>query len=157
MSQPAHPPAGPPFSHAPFVRPLKPEVPLGRALLWTCVFSLLGVVLLVATVLLFLLVVLLVILGAVAAIADSFTWQQVIDDLSVRGLAEFGLGFGAVFVTVGLVSTVLSAGMLLLLRLVRDFRTWGPVLQGLTAAGATYFAGSTLFAMLGRVGDVLSG
>jgi len=151
MSQPVHPAAVPPFLRAP-----KPEMPLRAAFWWTCVFSFLGVVLTVASVLLALLLVVVVLFAAIAAIADSFTLRDVFGDVSLGDVAGVGLSFGAVILVAGLIPVALSTGMLLLMRLLREFRTWRPVLQGLSAAGATYIVGTMLLTVAGNVLDLLS-
>jgi hypothetical protein len=152
MNQPVHPAVVPPF-----LRPPEPELPLRAAFWWTCVFSFLGVMLAVAALLLVLVLVLLVFFGAIAAIADSFTLGDIVGDISLGDVAAVGLSFGVVFLVAGLVSVALSTVMLLLMRLLREFRTWQPVLQGLSAAGATYLVGSMLATVFSTLSDLFLG
>ncbi|WP_056686464.1 hypothetical protein [Nocardioides sp. Root140] len=134
--------------------PPRPESTLRAPLVWTAVFSSLGVIMVVGTFALILVLVLGFVYALIVAASGDENW-------SLGGfLGDFiSSAFGPTLVLVliaSVIAFVLSAGVLVLLRLNTAVRRWAPALQGLCSAAVVYGAATLLLAMLSLAGQLLS-
>lgn len=140
----------PPTHRSPYVPP-RPERPLGPALAWTALFSALGILAVVLTV-----------LGAILAVLGLILWLfGVIDPNDPAGMGQAVVEFGgalagpvALVVLLGsVVAFLISAVILLLLRISDGVRRWHPALQGLLAAVITHATSVWLVPLAASVVD----
>lgn len=153
LGQPTHP-----YAHlwpAYTAPPPKPEQPLRRALLWTAMFSLLGVLLMgaaVAAAFFVLYVLIWVFIASLGEDAWDF-WGE---------LADVGWGSAVapllmVTLAVSVVIFAVCAGVLLLMRRAESVRRWASPLQGLTACGIVYIGGGGVLMSVGQLASMLTG
>ena len=92
--------------------------------------------------------------GFIAMIAESVHMVDFFDGVWGFFLDNLAPYAGPAALTCAVVSA-LAVGVLLLLRLSRDLRTWSPFLQGLSAAGITTAGVSLVLTVVSRVADTL--
>jgi len=153
MTQPTSGPAGPPpqqwYAAPPAAspRPPRPAISVARPLVWTAVFTGVGIALLVAALCLLVLAIALFIWMIGSALGGDMSgfWSGFADHLG-----PMALDFLPALAVMSIVALTISAGVLLAYRLADGFRRWPAVLQGLCAASTTY-VGVVILSQLSRI------